>query len=133
MDGLRQNVIFVFHSAHPCASPLRGGLRPCKSAVLPICLRSSIAGAIEERRTSCAGEQGGSGAVRGLFGVRRALNPFASSGWKRGFYVLARAAMIAHRNGRHPKQEAARTQGMITGHHFFCDASAFPSAAGAAV
>jgi hypothetical protein len=40
--------------------------------------------------------------------------------------------MIAHRNGRHPEQEAARTQGMITGHHFFCDASAFPSAAGAA-
>jgi hypothetical protein len=27
----------VFHAAHPCAAPLRGSLRLCKSAVLPIC------------------------------------------------------------------------------------------------
>jgi hypothetical protein len=26
-----------FHAAHPCAAPLRGSLRLCKSAVLPIC------------------------------------------------------------------------------------------------
>ena len=28
---------FGFHAAHPCATPLRGSLRLCKSAVLPIC------------------------------------------------------------------------------------------------
>lgn len=26
-----------FHAGHPCAAPLRGSLRLCKSAVLPIC------------------------------------------------------------------------------------------------
>ena len=26
------------HVAHPCATPLRGSLQPCKSAILPICL-----------------------------------------------------------------------------------------------
>ncbi len=26
-----------YHAAHPCAAPLRGSLRLCKSAVLPIC------------------------------------------------------------------------------------------------
>ena len=26
-----------FHSVHPCTSPLRGSLRLCKSAILPIC------------------------------------------------------------------------------------------------
>lgn len=26
-----------FHAAHPCAAPLRGSLRLCKSAILPIC------------------------------------------------------------------------------------------------
>ena len=26
-----------FHEVHPCTSPLRGSLRLCKSAILPIC------------------------------------------------------------------------------------------------
>ena len=36
--ALRRMTMFGSHATLPCAAPLRGGLRPCKSAVLPICL-----------------------------------------------------------------------------------------------
>lgn len=34
-DGVRK--VAGFHSVHPCTSPLRVGLRPCESVILPIC------------------------------------------------------------------------------------------------
>jgi hypothetical protein len=32
----QSNLNLHFHEAHPCASPLRGSCRLCKSAILPI-------------------------------------------------------------------------------------------------
>ncbi|WP_308368305.1 MULTISPECIES: hypothetical protein [unclassified Microbulbifer] len=31
---------FIIYEAHPCASPLRGSLRLCKPAILPVCPHS---------------------------------------------------------------------------------------------
>ncbi len=33
------DVLSRIHAAYPYAAPLRGELRPCKSAILPICLK----------------------------------------------------------------------------------------------